>query len=67
MEATSETQVLAPRALEERERGLTRDVLSLICQTTGRRRTAQEARVIDALVSEIRGVRLARREAARRN
>ena len=67
MQATSETQLLDPIALEERERDLTRGMLSLICQTTGRRRTPEEARLIDALVSEIRDVRSARREAARQN
>ena len=67
MHATSETPVLDPIALEERERDLTRGVLSLICQTTGRRRTPQEARLLDALVREIRSVRTARREAARQN
>jgi len=40
MQAAIETQVaLDPSALEARERDLTRGVLSLICQTTGRRRT----------------------------
>jgi hypothetical protein len=67
MHAASETEVLDPFALEERERDLTRGMLSLICQSTGRRRTPQEARLIDALVTEIRGVRSARREAARHN
>jgi hypothetical protein len=42
-------------------------VLSLICQTTGRRRTPEEARLVETLVSEIRVVRHARREAARQN
>jgi hypothetical protein len=67
MHATSDTQVADPRALEARERDLTRGVLSLICRTTGRRRTPDEARSLDALVREIRDVRLARREAARQN
>jgi hypothetical protein len=67
MEAPSNTQLLDPAALEARERDLTRGMLSLICQSTGRRRTPQEARLIDALVSEIRDVRSARREAARHN
>jgi len=67
MHATNETPVLDPSALEERERDLTRDVLSLICQTTGRRRTLDEARLVDALVREIRSVRTARRDAARQN
>ena len=67
MEATSNLQVLDPVELEERERNLTRGMLSLICQSTGRRRTPQEARLIDALASEIRGVRHARREAIRHN
>jgi hypothetical protein len=66
MQAAIETQlVLDPRALEARERDLTRSVLSLICQTTGRRRTPDEAHSLDALVGEIRVVRHARREAAR--
>ena len=60
-----ETQTLEPRALEARERDLTRGVLSLICRTTGRRRTPDECRDLDALVGEIRFVRNARREAAR--
>jgi hypothetical protein len=67
MQAASETQVLDSRALEARERDLTRGVLSLICQTTGRRRTPEERRLLDTLVREIRDVRLARREAARHN
>jgi len=68
MQAAIETQVaLDPSALEARERDLTRGVLSLICQTTGRRRTPEEARLVEALVSEIRVVRHARREAARQN
>ena len=60
-----ETQTLDTRALEARERDLTRSVLSLICRTTGRRRTPDECRDLDALVGEIRFVRNARREAAR--
>jgi hypothetical protein len=60
-----ETETLDPRALEARERDLTRGVLSLICRTTGRRRTPDECRDLDALVGEIRFVRHARREAAR--
>jgi|GraSoiStandDraft_29_1057270.scaffolds.fasta_scaffold1514319_1 hypothetical protein len=67
MHATTEMPVLDPIALEERERDLTRGMLSLICQTTGRRRTPEEARLVDALVGEIRVVRSARREAARQN
>ena len=54
-----------PRTLEQRERDLTRGVLSLICRTTGRRRTLDECRDLDLLVREIRHVRHARREAAR--
>ena len=66
MQTAIETQVvLDSRALEARERDLTRGVLSLICQSTGRRRTPEEARLIDTLIGEIRGVRTARREAAR--
>ena len=56
---------LDPRTLEQRERDLTRGVLSLICRTTGRRRTPDECRDLEVLVSEIRDVRHARREAAR--
>jgi hypothetical protein len=68
MQAAIETQVMVdPRALEARELDLTRGVLSLICQTTGRRRTPEEARLIDTLIGEIRGVRTARREAARQS
>ena len=60
------TPTLDPTALEaRRERDLTRGVLSLICRTTGRRRTPDECRHLDALVGEIRDVRHARREAAR--
>jgi hypothetical protein len=67
MHGTSETQVLDPRVLEARERDLTRGVLSIICRSTGRRRTPDECRHLDALVGEIRAVRHARREAARQN
>ena len=67
MQAANGTQAPDPIALEARERDLTRGMLSLICQSTGRRRTPQEARLIDALASEIRGVRHARREAIRHN
>jgi hypothetical protein len=65
MLATDQTDVLDPRTLEARERDLTRGVLSLICRSTGRRRTPEERRDLDALVGEIRLVRHARREAAR--
>jgi len=65
MREGNETQTLDPRALEARERDLTRGVLSLICRSTGRRRTPDESRDLDALVGEIRHVRHARREAAR--
>jgi hypothetical protein len=65
MLAGSQTEMLDPAALEARERDLTRGVLSLICRTTGRRRTPAECRALDALVGEIREVRHARREAAR--
>jgi hypothetical protein len=54
-----------PRSLEARERDLTRGLLSLICRTTGRRRTPDECRDLQVLVGEIRHVRHARREAAR--
>ena len=67
MQGTSEIQRQDSNALEARERDLTRGVLSLICRTTGRRRTPDECRSLDALISEIRDVRHARREAARRN
>jgi len=65
MFATDQTDALDPRTLEARERDLTRGVLSLICRTTGRRRTPEETRDLDELVGEIRHVRSARREAAR--
>jgi hypothetical protein len=65
MRAGDQTTTLDPRALEARERDLTRGVLSLICRTTGRRRTPAECRDLDDLVGEIRDVRHARREAAR--
>jgi hypothetical protein len=65
MRAGNESQTLEPDTLEARERDLTRGVLSLICRTTGRRRTPDECRDLDALVGEIRVVRTARREAAR--
>ena len=67
MQAASKAQVLDPRALEARERDLNRGVLSVICRSTGRRRTPDEIRSLDALVSEIRDVRNARREAALQN
>ena len=63
MHTASATPTLDPRALEARERDLTRGLLSLICRTTGRRRTPDECRHLDALVDEIRDVRHARREA----
>jgi hypothetical protein len=53
------------RQLEARERDLTRRVLSVICRSTGRRRTPDECRHLDALIHEIQCVRNARREAAR--
>ncbi len=59
------TLTLDPTTLEARERDLTRGVLSLICRTTGRRRTPDECRHLDTLVGEIHDVRHARREAAR--
>lgn len=65
MLAEIEIETQDPRALEARERDLTRRVLSLICRTTGRRRTPDECRDLDVLVGEIRHVRHARREAAR--
>jgi hypothetical protein len=67
MALVSETPTLDPRALEARERDLMRGVLSLICRSTGRRRTPDECRDLDALVREIHDVRHARREAARVN
>jgi hypothetical protein len=60
-----ETIASESRTLEARERDLTRRVLSLICRSTGRRRTPDECRHMDALVHEIQCVRHARREAAR--
>ena len=51
--------------LEARERDLTRRVLSVICRSSGRRRTPDESRHLDALVHEIHCVRHARREVAR--
>lgn len=60
-----ETERTDPTALEARERDLTRGVLSLICRTTGRRRTPDECRERYALVGEIHVVRHARREAVR--
>jgi len=65
MRAGNATPTQDPRTLEARERDLTRGLLSLICRTTGRRRTSDECRHLDALVDEIRAVRHARREAAR--
>jgi hypothetical protein len=65
MLAEIEIDTLDPRTLEQRERDLTRGVLSLICRTTGRRRTPDECRDLEVLVGEIRHVRHARREAAR--
>ncbi len=67
MSRTNATQTLDQRALEARERDLTRGLVSLICRTTGRRRTPDESKHLDALVDEIRDVRHARREAARAN
>ena len=59
------TETLDPRALEARRgRDLTGGLVSLICRTTGRRRTPEECRELDALANEIRDVRHARREAA---
>ena len=65
MQALSETSTPDPMMLEARERDLTRGVLSIICRTTGRRRTPDECRDMNALVVEIHDVRHARREAAR--
>jgi hypothetical protein len=65
MLAGNEIEAPDPTTLEARERDLTRRVLSLICRTTGRRRTPDECRHLDALVGEIRAVRHARREATR--
>ena len=67
MQVLSEPSTQDPRTLEARERDLTRNVLSIICRTTGRRRTPDECRDLDALVVEIRDVRHARREAARQS
>jgi hypothetical protein len=65
MLAENKIETLDSRTLEARERDLTRGVLSLICRSTGRRRTPDECRHLDVLVDEIRDVRHARREAAR--
>jgi hypothetical protein len=65
MREGSETPGSDARHLESRERDLTRRVLSVICRSTGRRRTAEESRHLDELVGEIQSVRNARREAAR--
>jgi hypothetical protein len=43
--------------LEEHQRDLSRGVLSLICTTTGRRRTPDERARLDSLVREIERVR----------
>jgi hypothetical protein len=67
MRTGNDTQTPDPRALEARERDLTRGVLSLICRSSGRRRTPDESRDLDELVVEIRQVRHERREAARSN
>jgi hypothetical protein len=61
----NEIDTLDPRRLAAREQDLTRDLLSLICRTTGRRRRPDECRHLDALVSEIHAVRHARRDASR--
>ena len=39
MSTANATETLDPRALEAHERELTRSLVSLICRTTGRRRT----------------------------
>jgi hypothetical protein len=67
MRAGPETQGLDPQLLEARERDLNRGVLSVICRSTGRARTPDECRDLDALVGEIRRVRTERREAARQS
>jgi hypothetical protein len=64
-ETSHSAPALESRDLEARERILARRVLSLICRSTGRRRTPDECRHLDALVHEIHCVRDARREAAR--
>jgi hypothetical protein len=43
--------------LDEHRRELTRRVLSIICRTTGRRRTPDECADLDALVRDIHQVR----------
>jgi hypothetical protein len=55
------------RAMVTREQDLDRRVLSLICRTTGRRRTLAERLLLDELVEELHGVRNARRDAARQS
>jgi hypothetical protein len=67
MQATSTPLVGDANALEARERDLNRNLLSVICRSTGRRRTPDEAVRLDALVHEIHLVRHARREAARQS
>ena len=64
-DTSHETSASESRELEARERDLTRRVLSVVCRSTGRRRTPDECRHLDALVRAIQGVRHARREAAR--
>ena len=54
-------------ALEAQQRTLTRDILSLICATTGRQRTADERSRLEALTREVDRVRQDRREAARQH
>jgi hypothetical protein len=51
--------------LEAQQRALARDILSLICATTGRQRTPAERTRLDALIREIDRVRQDRRDAAR--
>ena len=59
------SEALESWGLEARERDLSRRVLSVVGRSSGRRRTPDECRHLDALVHEIHGVRQARREAAR--
>jgi hypothetical protein len=52
-----------PEHLEARQRALHQRVLSLICRSTGRRRTPEELRTLDELRRELHDVRAARRRA----
>ena len=53
MLAENQLETLDPRTLEARSAISHRGVLSLICRSTGRRRTPDERRHLDVLVGEI--------------